>query len=92
MLVVGYSLEQTLGYGGSIEVYIRNKTYGDWTLIRTITDDTLNYAKIYENEISSDDAVFNELEFKFVLNADDTQEFSPILYEATLMYEDNLKS
>ena len=92
MLAVSYSLDNTLGYGGSISVYMRNKTYGDWTLIRTITDDTVNFVKIYENEIDSAVAIFNECEFKFTLNADDTGEFSPIVYEATLIYEDNLKA
>lgn len=92
MLVVSYSLDNTLGYGGSIDVYMRNKTYGTWTLLQSITDDTVNFAKIYENKIDGNMNIWNECEFKLVLNADVTKAYSPIVYEATFIYEDNLKA
>jgi len=69
---------------------MRNKTYGSWTLLETITDDTQNFCKIFENEITSSVGLFHECEVRLVLNADG--EFSPIVYEATLIYEDNLKA
>ena len=91
-MAISYSLDNTLGYGGSISVYMRNKTYWDFTLVTTITDDTQSFVKIYENELTDAINIFHELEVKFVLNADVTGEFSPMLYEATIIYEDNLKS
>jgi hypothetical protein len=90
MLAVSYSLDNTLGYGGSIQVYMRNKTYGAWTLIKTITDNTTNFAKIYENEVGNAVNVFHECEIRIVLNASGA--YTPIVYEATLIYEDNLKA
>jgi len=90
MLVIGYSLDATLGYGGSINVYIRNKTYGAFTLVKSITDATLNYCKIFENELSGDINVFHELEIKIELIG--STAFSPIVYEATLIYDDNLRA
>ena len=92
MMAVSYSLDSTLGYGGTIAVYMRDKTYGAWTLIKTITDNTTNFAKIYENEITNAVGVFHECEFRFVLSSDVTGEFTPMLYEATMIYEDNLKA
>ena len=92
MMAISYSLDPTLGYGGSIGVYMRNKTYGAWTLLETITDANENFCKIFENEITSTVGLFHECEVRLVLNADATGEFSPIVYEATLIYEDNLKA
>ena len=92
MLAISYSLDPTLGYGGSIGVYMRNKTYGAWTLLETITDANENFCKIFENEITSSVGLFHECEVRLVLNADATGVYSPIVYEATLIYEDNLKA
>ena len=90
MMAISYSLDNTLGYGGSIGVYMRNKTYGVWIFFETITDANENFCKIFENEITSTVGLFHECEVRLVLNADG--EFSPIMYEATLIYEDNLKA
>lgn len=90
MLAIGYSLDETLGYGGSINVYLRNKTYGAFTLVKSITDTTLNFCKIFENELSGNINVFHEMEVKIELIGSAT--LSPIVYEATLIYDDNLRA
>lgn len=71
---------------------MRNKKYGAWTLIKTITDASSKFAKVYENEISSNINVWNECEIRFVLISGDSNTKTPFIYEATLIYEDNLKA
>lgn len=91
MLVVGYSLAPELGYGGSIEIWLRNKSFGDFTQVKTITEN-INFCKIYENELPNDINIFSELELKIVLNSSIDGSLTPIVYETTLIYDDNLKS
>lgn len=71
---------------------MRNKKYGVWTLLETITDATRNFAKVYENEVESSVNVFHECEIRILLKAGNAGVTTPIVYEATLIYEDNLKA
>lgn len=85
---IWYSLASELGHGGSIKVYYRPKSYGSWTELATITDDTVNYHKIYENQIVQ--PKFSEMELKIELIADGDK--TPFIYEVTTIYDDNLRA
>lgn len=85
---IGYSLESELWYGGSIKLYYRVKTYGDFTLLSTITDSSENFTKIFGNQIEQ--TKFNELELKLELIADGDK--TPFVYEVTTIYDDNLRA
>jgi len=85
---IGYSLENELGYGGSIKLYYRVKPYGDFTLLSTITDSSENFVKIFGNQLEQ--TKFNELELKLELIADGDK--TPFVYEVTTIYDDNLRA
>lgn len=91
---ISYNLYSSSNY---INVYVKknwwpystNTTW--WTLIKTITDNTKRWVKIYRNELISlwlwD---FNELEFKIELNQP-YNSYSPIFHQLRLEYLDNIK-
>lgn len=99
VLAVSYCLKEIMGYGGKVEMYARNQPFGEFLLIGTIdsanADDLkATHKKFYENDMQASGInVWEEMEVRMVLYSDTaTHTLSPIVYEASLIYEDNLKS